>query len=40
VAAVKNFTYISARIYFSIGNTIKMHLSLAGMILTAEYISS
>ena len=37
VAAAKYFTYVTAMTYFSIGNTIGMHLSLAGMMLTAEY---
>ena len=41
VAAAKYFTYVTAMTYFSIGNTnpIGTHLSLAGMMLTAEYIS-
>ena len=33
VAAAKYFSYVTAMTYFSIGNTIKMHLSLAGMML-------
>ena len=33
VAAAKYFTYVTAMTYFSISNTIKMHLSLAGMML-------
>ena len=38
VAAAEYFTYVTAMTYFSIGNIIGTHLSLAGMMLTAEYI--
>ena len=33
VAAAEYFSYVTALTYFSIGNTIEMHLSLAGMML-------
>ena len=39
VAAAEYLTYVTAMTYFSIGNIIGTHLSLAGMMLTAEYIS-